>query len=402
MIFRKAFGLVIPAILQLSIAFSQDSSAIASSQDSANKRYQVAVFTPLYLDSAFDANLNYRYDKYFPKFINPGLEFYEGVQLALDSLEKEGAKLEVFIYDLRSKKQSLQQVLQSEQFKGTDLILAHINNTELWPLAETAAREKIPFINVNFPNDAGVRNNPFYVILSSRLETHAEGIYKFLQRQHALSDIVVFRKKGVQEDRLQAAFDSYGKVTASVPLKLKYVTLEDNFDSTKLMQHLNPDRMTACVIGSFDLNFGLNVSQQLASLINKYPVTVVGMPNWDVIDEFSKPEYKNLEIVYGTPFYISATNAVANSIQEYFKNKFYSRPSDMVYRGYETMYRFGKLLLLHGDNLGSSIGEKKFTVFNEFDIQPVFTNKQNPTLDYFENKKLYFVKKVNGVVTGVY
>lgn len=394
MISRKVFGLVFLAVLQAFVAFSQDSTA--------NRRYQVAVFTPLYLDSAFDAGMNYRYDKYFPKFINPGLEFYEGVQLALDSLKKEGAQLDVFIHDLRSSKQSLQQILESEQFKETDLILAHINNTELWPLAEAAAREKIPFVNVNFPNDAGIRNNPYYVILSSRLETHSEGIYKYLQRQHALSNIVVFRKKGVQEDRLQAALDNYGKVTASVPLKIKYVTLEDNFDSTKLISHLNKDRMTACVVGSFDLNFGLTISQQLASIRNDYPVTVVGMPNWDVINEFSKPEYKNLEIVYGTPFYISAANVVANNIQEHFKTKFYSRPSDMVYRGYETMFRFGKLLLLHGENLNSSIGEKKFTVFNDFDIQPVFTNKQNPTLDYFENKKLYFVKKVNGVVTGTY
>jgi hypothetical protein len=394
MISRKLFGLVFLSVLQAFVAFSQDSTA--------KQRYQVAVFTPLYLDSAFDAGMNYRYEKYFPKFFNPGLEFYEGVQLALDSLEKEGAQLDVYIYDLRSATQSLQQVLQSEQFKNTDLILAHINNAELGPLAETAAREKIPFINVNFPNDAGITNNPYYVILNSTLKTHSEGLYKFLQRQHALSDIVVFRKKGVQEDRLQAAFDAYGKTTASVPLKLKYVTLEDNFDSTQVMKQLNKNRMNACVILTFDLNFGLNISQQLASISPEYPVTVVGMPNWELISEFYKPEYKNLEIVYGTPFYVSNTNVVANSIQEHFKNKFYARPSDMVYRGYETMYHFGKLLLLHGENLNSSIGEKKFTVFNDFDIQPVFTNKQSPTLDYFENKKLYFVKKVNGIVTGIY
>jgi hypothetical protein len=169
-----------------------------------------------------------------------------------------------------------------------------------------------------------------------------------------------------------------------------------------LMPHLNKDRITACLVASFDLSFGLNISQHLASLSNEFPVSVVGMPNWDVINEFSKPQYKNLEVVYGTPFYVANTNVIANNIQENFKDRFYSRPSDMVYRGYETMYRFGKLLMMHGPNLNSSIGEKKFVVFNDFDIQPVFTNKQTPTLDYFENKKLYFIKKVNGAVTGIY
>src|SRR5262245_56975515 len=71
-------------------------------QSSPVQKQKVAVFAPLYLDSAFDAGSGYRYDKNFPKFLNPGLEFYEGVQLALDSLNKERSQLEVFVYDTRS------------------------------------------------------------------------------------------------------------------------------------------------------------------------------------------------------------------------------------------------------------------------------------------------------------
>ena len=75
-------------------------------------KHKIAIFSPLYLDSAFDDLNNYRYEKQFPKFINPGLEFYEGVQLALDSLSKEGTQLEVFIYDTRSEKESLSKELK--------------------------------------------------------------------------------------------------------------------------------------------------------------------------------------------------------------------------------------------------------------------------------------------------
>ncbi|MEQ1677999.1 MAG: amino acid ABC transporter substrate-binding protein, partial [Chitinophagaceae bacterium] len=66
-------------------------------------KHKIAIFTPLYLDSAFNEMDEYRYSKNtFPKFINPGLEFYEGAQLALDSLKKEYVPLEVFIYDTKS------------------------------------------------------------------------------------------------------------------------------------------------------------------------------------------------------------------------------------------------------------------------------------------------------------
>ena len=86
--------------------------ALPFSKSSAQTvKHKIAIFSPLYLDSAFDDLNNYRYEKQFPKFINPGLEFYEGVQLALDSLAKEGTQLEVFIYDTRSGKESLEQQL---------------------------------------------------------------------------------------------------------------------------------------------------------------------------------------------------------------------------------------------------------------------------------------------------
>ena len=116
--------------------------------DSVNDRHKLAIFLPLYLDSAFDASNNYRYDKSFPKFINPGLEFYEGAQLALDSLQKENARLEVHIYDTRSSSKNIAQILQSPEFQKTELIIGHVAPGELQQLATAAAQMNVPFINL--------------------------------------------------------------------------------------------------------------------------------------------------------------------------------------------------------------------------------------------------------------
>ncbi|HVV06252.1 MAG TPA: hypothetical protein VHC96_18600 [Puia sp.] len=366
-------------------------------------RHKLAIFLPLYLDSAFDALNNYRYDKSFPKFINPGLEFYEGTQLALDSLQKENARLDVHVYDTRSATQSITQVLQSPEFQGTELIIGEVvSSGEMQQLAAAGARLNIPFINVNFPNDGGITNNPEFIILNSTLRTHCEGIYRFIQRNYPTKPIVLFRKKGAQEDRLKAYFDDITRTTNSVPLKIKYVTLDDALDATALTPYLDSTTQTVCIAGSLDENFGRMLCQSLASVDQTYATLVIGMPTWDNID-FSKPEFKGEEIIYSTPFYINPTDNLVRSIQQYFKAKFYSRPSDMVFRGYETTYRFSKQLLhVGGKSLGGNVGDKKYKVFTDFDIQPVFLNRQNMTLDYFENKKLYFIKKVDGNVTGVY
>ena len=358
-------------------------------------RLRLAIFAPLYLDSAFDASGNYRYDKNFPKFMSPGVDFYEGAQLALDTLAKEHVQLDVQIYDTRNAKETLQQMLDDSSMAHVGLIIGQVSNTgELQQLAAAAQKKNVPFIDANFPNDGGITNNPSLVILNSTLRTHCEGVYRYLQRNYPTKSLVFFRKSGAQEDRLKGYFTELDKKTNGVPLKINYVTLNDNFSASDIANALDSMTLTVCIAGSLDDAFGMRLCQLLAGL-KSYQTKVIGMPTWDNLD-WTKSDYSGEEIVYTTPFYINQQDTLVKSIQQLFKTRFYSRPSDMVYRGYETVYRFGHLLVLHGKNLSGSIGENKFKVFTDFDILPVFLNRQTMTLDYFENKKLYFIKNLNG------
>ncbi|HUQ65604.1 MAG TPA: hypothetical protein VM101_05595 [Flavitalea sp.] len=364
-------------------------------------RYQVAVFSPLFLDSAFDETTTYKYGKAFPKYINPGLEFYEGAEMAIDSLNSEGLKLDFYIYDSRSVSGGIDAIVKKPEFDSIDLVIGHVNAKEAKMMANAAAKKNIPFINVNYPNDAAVTNNPSYIILNSTLYTHCAAMYKFIQKNFALAPVVVFRKTGEQENRLKSYFDDISKNTASIPLKIKYVTLDNLFTPENLKAHLEEDQKTICIAGSLDVNFGKLLTSQLASLYEQHPTVVFGMPTWWDLTNFSSTEFKNLEVFYTSPFYISDSNKLFTSILADYKSRFYSRPTDMFFRGYETVYHFAHLLSLNGRNIGSSLSDKRYKIFTDYDIQPVLNPKTN-TLDYFENKKIYFIKKVNGAEIAVY
>ncbi len=376
-------------------------SIIASAQTGILK-HRIAIFTPLYLDSAFDGDDEYRYAKnVFPKFINPGLEFYEGAQLALDSLNKEKAPLEIFIYDTRSTTESLSQQLDKAANDSVELIMAYCSAAEIKPLADAGLRTNIPVINVNLPNDGGVTSNPFFVVLNPTLKTQCEGIYRYSQKYYSLESIVVFRKKGQLEDRIKSYFDDFGKNTVSVPLKMKYVDLPDSFTVNQLRPYLDTTDLTLCIAGSLDENFGKRLTQQLALLKKQnYQATVMGMPTWDGIP-FNKSEYKGIEIIYSTPFYNAKIDRISQAITSHFNKVMFARPSDMVFRGYEVTWKYSKLLLQYGHDLASNLANKQAKVFTDLDIQPVLS-KQNMTLDYFENKKLYFLKWQDGVLKGIF
>ena len=393
---RKAQYYILSAIL---FCFLQTSNVHAQTEV---VKHKIAIFAPLYLDSAFDNNDEYRYARnVFPKFINPGLEFYEGAQLALDSLNKENAPLEVFIYDTRSSKETLTDQLSNSELNGVELIIAHCSSAELKAFAEAGLRKNIPVINVNLPNDGGVTGNPFFVVMNPTLKTQCEGIYKHIQKNYSLNPIVVFRRKGQLEDRIKSYFDDFGKSTVAIPLQFKYVDLTDSFTVNQLKPYLDTTSQTLCVAGSLDENFGKRLTQQLATLKKqKYQATIMGMPTWDVIS-FNKPEYKGIEIIYSTPFYNAKTDKVSVSINNKFNKIMYARPSDMVFRGYEVTWKYAKLLMQYEKDLASNLSNKQNKVFTDFDIQPVI-GKQNMTLDYFENKKLYFLKWQDGELKGIY
>ncbi|MEP6700276.1 MAG: ABC transporter substrate-binding protein [Bacteroidota bacterium] len=370
-------------------------------QDTVSK-HKIAIFAPLYLDSAFDYDDEYRYAKnVFPKYLNPGLEFYEGVQLALDSLNKEKAPLEIFIYDTKSDKENLTQQLDKTEMDSMELIIAYCSSNEVKIFADAGLKKNIPVLNVNLPNDGGTTANPFFVVLNPTLRTQCEGIYMHLQKYYSLNSLIVFRKKGQLEDRIKMYLDEFGKNTAATPLQLKYVDLPDSFTVNQLRPYLDTAKQTICIAGSLDENFGKKLTQQLAVLKNQnYRATVMGMPTWDGI-AFNKPEFKGIEIIYSTPFYNSKIDRVSQSITRRFNKIMYARPSDMVFRGYEVTFRFARMLLQHGHDIASNLSNKYTRIFTDFDIQPVLS-KPNMTLDYFENKKLYFLKWQDGSLKGVY
>jgi hypothetical protein len=365
----------------------------------SQNKHRIGIFAPLYLDSAFDGDA-YRYTKnVFPKFINPGLEFYEGAQLALDSLNEEGVPLEVFVYDTRSASLSLAEQLSNSALDSVELIIANCSANEIKQFADEGLKRNIPVINANLPNDGGVTGNPFFIVLNSTLKTQCEGIYRHLQKYYSLDKVVMFRRKGILEDRIKTYFEDYSKSTASVPLKIKYVDLSDSFTVSQLKAQLDSNSQTICVAGSLDENFGKRLVEQLASISKQYPLKVMGMPTWDNIN-FTRPELKTVEIIYSIPFYNAKSDKVSLSITNYFTTKMYARPTDMVYRGYEVTWRYAKLLQQYGSDVSSNLGSKQYKVFTDFDIQPVLS-KQNMALDYFENKRLYFIKWLNGAITGV-
>lgn len=356
--------------------------------------FKIAVFAPVYVDEAF-ANGNYSLgNNNIPRNILPGLDFYNGIQLAIDSLQAEGQQLEVLFFDLKSKQESLEQLIQSGKLNGTVLLIASFNNrTDIKPLADYAKSKQIPLISATYPNDAGIRSNPFFALVNPTLITHIEGLFKYLQKNHPTDPIIYVKKSGGLEDMIEQTFLELNKKTPALPLKLKTISVSDSINIAQYNSLLDSTRTNIILCGSVNENFGMNLVKSVAT--NKtYKSIVLGMPTWDAIKDLGK----GTEIIYSTPFNYNRTDKLLQNISTQYRNKLQGRPSDMVFKGFESLYHFGKLLLKYPNNLASQLSDNSFKIFNEYDFVPVL---QNGEINYLENKKLYFIRKSDGIIKSV-
>lgn len=384
------------SVLLLAISFSVSAQPGDSSTE---KTYRVGIFTSLYLDSVFTGD-EYRYDKQMPKYVLPGLDFVEGAQIALDSFNANGHRIEAYLYDLRSASKPLTVLYATHALDSLDLIIGSASGTDFKELADIAKAKNIPFISATYPNDGGIIENPFTIILNSTLTTHCEAIYKYILQTNPTSNILFLKRNAAADERISHLFTEFNSSSNNKPLlKMPVVVLPDTGSVNIIKYRLDSTRMNTIIVGSLDEAFGIRIAEDCEALAKQYPINLMGMPNWDGIKEFSKPDFKDLPIYYSATYFNPETNTWSNSVNNAFNEKTNGKAMDMVFKGFECTYYFLSVLLKDKTNFMNKLNDGGYRIFTEYDIKPVHNNKLSVIPDYFENKKIYLLKKMNGVVT---
>lgn len=372
------------------------------SQSDKVKPVKVAVFIPLFIDTVYNGSVYGLGKATLPKSVLPGLEFYNGVMMAIDSLNKEGSVAEINIYDSKQTSNSLISVLSGAEMNDVGLIIAAITNpAEQKVFAEYSLAQGIPIISATYPNNVGVKENPFFVMLNTSLEGHLQGLQKYMQKNYKSDSIIaITRKDGQYEAFIKNYFTSLNQKSGNLALKLKWVNMDEkSLSFSSLQSTLDTIKNNIIFVASPMEKFGLDIVKMISSN-ERYKSIAIGMPTWDNLKDLDRSSCRNVEIIYSTPFVYSRNKTLNESIFSRYKSKFYSRPSDMVYKGYEVLFHFTKLLIKHKTNLINNLDDKEFTVFNEFKPEPVRLYKTSTKPDLLENKKLYFIRKQQGNLKG--
>ncbi|GAB2834711.1 ABC transporter substrate-binding protein [Ferruginibacter profundus] len=374
---------------------------VTAQTDSVKKMptYKVGIFAPLYLDSMFSNN-TFRYKQGLPKFMVPAVEFVQGAEIALDSMKAGNENIEATIYDSKSYTKNISYLINAKQLDNLDLIIGSVKDADYKQLADFALLKNIPFISATYPNDGGVTANPFTVIMNSTLKAHCEAIYSYLLQQHGTDQIFLCRKNGAQEDKVAGYFKFLNEQDGRALLNIKTLNFDSTISSAYLKSKLDSNRKSVIIGGSLDENFAGNLGAACYELPAVYNRILIGMPNWDGFASLQKKDdFKDFPFYFTSPYFNEKKDTYSKILMSAYAKKFRIKPSDMAFRGFETVYLFTKLLTRYPDDLINHINDKTEKVFCEYNFRPVVLKKETATPDYFENKHLYFIKLLNGATS---
>lgn len=379
------------------VALTTLSNGGARAQQAFPRTIRVGLFVPLWLDSAFNATGEYRYGKGFPRQSIPGLECYQGVTFALDTLRNNGkADIDLRVFDIRSRDGAIPFVTRMPLMDSLDLIIGQVSGTDYLRLAETARTRRIPFLSASYPNDGGVRENPFLFISNARLQTHLQVLQSYLKSTLGPAHNAIWLRRALPaDDRLAEAFR---ELEGATPPKYRTTSLVDTFSERHLLKLMDSTRINVLIAGSLDEAFGLRLVNNCLAIDKAYRLVVVGMPTWEAMTQLRSARYRSIPIEHTVSFHRPAIASWGDRMEEEYRRRTFSRPSDVAFKAFQGTYHFVSLLLKQGGEWSMNLNDPEIRAVTDLDYQPVRFGAPSSTPDYYENKRIYLVRREEGML----
>jgi len=351
--------------------------------------YRVDVLLPLHLGQLVKDGKP-AYTKYIPETSLAGINFYEGVAIACDTLKDSNIKLDVYIHDIFDEAGNIAYLIANHIIDSSDLIIGALQSGDIEPVAHFAKEKKINFISALSPADAGIKDNPYFILIQPTLYTHIQQLTAFSKKRYTDAPrYILYRDNKNEEEgyrQLQQLLEKDKVKEIKCTGEPDAFTFKNTFDST---------RKNVLYVTFLETGYAEKLLKLLAVRFPGYRFEVMGMPSWKSIYSITQTgNYPNMDIYFTTPFFFDPTTGPGSFIGNEYKKYSLLKPSEMVYRGYESVYWLSHLLHRYGRYFNQQVTDVNTAQFTRYNVEPRYSD-ENDFL-YLENKKLYIYHYSDG------
>lgn len=314
------------------------------------------------------------------------LEYYQGVQLALQQIEELGAKFHVSIYDTKNDTLELKRILKKSELKKMDMIIGPTEQEQVSIAAYFARANKIPLFSPITVIDKCWTDNAYLYNLAPSNQMKARELISFIKQVHSDKTLIVVRD-GKRFDKLfgEALVTELNAQTA-----VKYKIID--YGRLQSWRTLIGDGQYIVLHTSEDKGVINTVVTSLMPL--KSHVCLFGSDKWMDFTSVDYSFWNQLNVHFLAGDLAELGNPQSNEMRRQFREMFNGDPSPFAYSGYDQMLFAGELLNAFGEYFPLFIENKTFEYSNtRFSLIKSNNCYQNKFLEIiaFQDSKLVSV-----------
>lgn len=289
------------------------------------------------------------------------IEFYEGVLLAVDSMLKAGMNVRLHVFDTQRSADSIRKFIYSPEFLNIDLIIGPIFENVQKEVAELAFKNQIPLISPLVSRSGIVQGNPYFYQVNPSREYLATQTAELVADEYNNSNFIVLKTRDYENttegrivDMIREKLFNSGYFGHS---KGSSFTLYDfeNEGPFGLRRILSKRKENVVFIPSLDEGELSLAISNIDNLAGDYPITLIGTNRYSSYESIEIKHFHDLKLEYISPYWVDYENPKTLNYIEKFKSYFNSEPSNFGMQGFDVSFYFLNALFTYGKDFSACL-----------------------------------------------
>jgi len=324
--------------------------------------FNIALMLPLYLAEIDSIQVQQEQEPALPgsykslRFI----QFYEGMLIALDSLEKAGFSCKLNVYDVDEDSLKVKKILKKPEMEKMDMIIGLLYGNIFGIVSQFAAAHEIILVNPLSNKHAYIENKPKVILANPTVNEMSVEIARFILASFGDDNVIL----------LSPVKDNEKKSYVSLKENLKTLGNQKNLQpelfkehpvtgitNTNLLPVLVKNKRNFLVLLSNDELLVSNLMRQVKMLDPEISVVLFGMPGWADFKSLESHDLVNYNFHTYANSFIDYQDADVKAFLQKFREKYATEPEENAFQGYDIAFYFCSALLAFGNNFEPCLPE---------------------------------------------
>ena len=276
------------------------------------------------------------------------LEFYEGALLAIDSLQRKGMNIELYVFDVCNQ-DMVNALLQMEEFLDLNLIIGPVYPELQQSVASFAAKNRIPMISPLSSAGNYEQNNSWYFKANPTKEYQLEQTATYIANDLSDRNFILLQLSGNSTSAdAQLAKLTKEKLAGKSGKNLfqEYNFQQQGVNAVKPL--LDQTRENIFIIPT-DNEAQVSVAvTNLTALAEHYDIVLMGTSALPKLKSIQTENYHRIRLRYLSPYFIDYKKPLVRRFIRQYRETYFDEPSQFSFQGFDVSYYFLSALYKYG------------------------------------------------------